>query len=449
MAEIKRDNDKDKKEKKVVITNKKSKAGADKREKYFTHGSAAVKVLCVFAAFCLWIYVMLVESPEYEQTFASVTVELVNTEDLVSENGLMLYSGYGNMVGVTLSGKKSVVSKLSDSDIVVTADVGRLNSGSGRYDCKLSVDVPAGCKLVSLSQDTISVYVDLASQTTVRLTEKRENTNLPEGCYMGAIEYPVDMITVEGPEKLLSRVYEARFDNDMSGITRSTSLTQKVYLVDEYGSKIESPYIKYYPQEVTVNIPVLKSVSVPVELVFKNGFFNLDNTSTTVTPSYIRVTGDPDVIDAGNLIERLEIDETTDYIIPNTDDLICDKKVLLKASADVELDSDIVQIYSVPDSSIKSRKITIPGKNIVDTGGKNGVSYTWDRSPVTVRLIGSLEAVSSISAEDITLTLDMSPYSETNTGKTEVRAEVVIDSEYKDELLAIGVYEITVTFTND
>lgn len=442
MAEIKRDNDK---------KEKKQKSGGEfpQIKKYSSHGSAAVKALCVLAAFCLWIYVMLVESPEYEQTFASVTVELVNTDDLVSENGLMLYSGYGNMVGVTLSGKKSVVSKLTDSDIVVTADVGRLNSGSGRYDCKLSVDVPTGCKLVSLSQDTISVYVDLASQTTVRLTEKRENTNLPEGCYMGAIEYPVDMITVEGPEKILSRVYEARFDNDMSGITRSTTLTQKVYLVDEYGRRIDSPYIKYYPQEVTVNIPVLKSVDVPIEVVFKNGFFNLSNTSTTVTPSTVRVTGDPDVIDAGNLIERIEIDEITDYIIPNNDELICDKKVSLKASAGVEVDADSVQIYSVPHSSIKSRRITIPSKNIVDTGGKNGVSYTWDNSPVTVRLIGSLEAVSSLSAEDITLTFDMSPYSETNTGKTEVRADVVIDSEYKDELLAIGVYEITVTFTND
>lgn len=413
-----------------------------------SRGNAAIKVLCVFAAFCLWIYVMMVESPEYEQTFSHVTVELINTDSLVSENGLMIYNGYGNMVGVTLSGKKSVVSKLTDEEIVVTADVGNLNGGSGRYDCKISVDVPAGCKLVSLSQETISVYVDLASQTTVRLTEKRENTSLPDGCYMGAIEYPVDMITVEGPEKILSKVYEARFDNDLSGITSSTVLTQKVYLVDEYGNKIESPYIKYYPDEVTVNIPVLKSVEVPVELVFKNGFLNLENTITTITPSKIRVTGDPKIIDAGNLIEKIEIDEVTDYITPNSDELVCDKTVNIKSVSGVELDYDTVDIYSVLSSSVKLRKITIPGKNIVDTGGNSGVHYTWDRSPVTVKIIGSLEAVTAVSAEDITLRIDMSPYSGTNAGKTEVRAEVVIDSEYKNELFAIGVYEVSVTFTD-
>lgn len=411
------------------------------------HTDIAVKILCVFAAFCLWIYVMTVESPEYEQTFSNVTVELINTDVLVSDSGLMLYSGYGNMVGVTVSGKKSIVSKLSDDDIVVTADVGKITGGSGRYDCKLSVDVPAGCKLISLSQESISVYVDQVSTVSVKLTEKRDNTSLADGCYVGAIELPVDMINIEGPEKIVSRVAEARFDNDMTGITKSVSVTRQVYLVDEYGNEIDSPYIKYYPQEITIDIPILKSVEVPIEVVYKNGFFNDENTNTTVTPSTVRVTGDPDVIDAGNLIEKIEIDEVNDYISAGSDELKCTKKVALKAAAGVELDTDTVDVESIPSSSIKMRKITVPGKNIVDTGGNEGVSYTWDHSSVTVKIIGSLDAVSSLSADDITLCFDMSPYSETNTGTTEVRAEVIIDSDYKDELLAIGYYEITVTFT--
>lgn len=428
------------------INTKNKKKNDDGSSIGYNRTNVAVKILCVFAAFCLWIYVMTVESPEYEQTFGNVTVELINTDSLVSDSGLMLYSGYGNMVGVTVSGKKSIVSKLSDSDIVVTADVGKITGGSGRYDCKLSVDVPAGCKLISLSQETISVYVDTASTASVKLTEKRDNTNLPDGCYVGAVDYPVDMITVEGPEKIVSRIAEARFNNDMNGITKSVTVTQRVYLVDAYGNKIESPYVKYYPREVTVDIPVLKSAEVPIEVVFKNGFFNYDNTNTTVTPSTVRVTGEPEKIDAGNLIERVEIDEANDYITAGSDELKCTKKVALKAVDGVELDTDTVEIVSVPSSSIKLRRITVPGQNIIDTGGKSGVSYTWDHTPITVSVIGSLEAVSSLSADDITLRFDMSPYSETNTGTTEVRAEVIIDSDYKDELLAIGYYEISVTF---
>ncbi len=416
-------------------------------KKNSSRGSLAVKIMCVFAAFCLWIYVMKVESPEYEQTFNNVTVDLLNTEAL-SENGLMLYSGYGNMVGVTLSGKKSVVSKLTESDLVVTADVGKISGESGRYDCKINVDVPAGCKLVGTSQETISVYLDSAHQTSVKLSEKRENTNLPEGCYTGAVDMSVDMVTVEGPEKLVSRIHEARFDNDLSSITSSAVLTQKIYLVDSYGNKIDNPYIKYYPEEVTVTIPVLKSVDIPVEVAFKNEFLNLENTITTVTPGTIRATGDPEVIDSGKIIDVIEIDEVVDYISPTRDELICEKVVPLKAAEGVELSQDFVNVTSQLTNQVKSRKITVSGQNIVDTGGKDGVSYVWDKSPVTIRVIGNLEAVTSINADDITLKLDMSPYSETNTGQIQVRAEVEIDSEYKDQLLPVGIYEVGVTFTN-
>jgi len=117
--------------------------------------SVAVKILCIFVAFCMWIYVMSVESPEFEQTFSHIAVELVGTEELV-DKGLAIYNGYGTMIDVTLSGKKSVVSKLTEKDIVATVNVGNITDQSNRYVCRISVDVPAGCKLVGMSQDTIS-----------------------------------------------------------------------------------------------------------------------------------------------------------------------------------------------------------------------------------------------------------------------------------------------------
>ena len=50
--------------------------------------------------------------------------------------------------------------------------------------------------------------------------------------------------------------------------------------------------------------------------------------------------------------------------------------------------------------------------------------------------------------EDIILRLDMSPYSETNTGTIKVRAEVIIDSAYNEGVFETGIYEIDVTFEN-
>lgn len=407
------------------------------------HTELIAKILCVIAAFCLWIYVMQVESPEYEQTFSHITVNLINTDTLVSEKGLAIYNGYGTMIDVTFSGKKSVVSKLRDKDIVATADVSVVEEGGSRYDVRIKIDVPAGCKLVGMSQDTISVYFDKASQTAVDLTEIRENTSLPAGCYTGVVEFPVDKVTVKGPSKVLESIDRAVVNLDLTGVSSTVSMTEEVILLDKNGMQIANPYIEYYPREVAVTVPVYKRTTIPVEVYYRYGFLNADNTTLVVNPMMVEVTGDPAVIDAGNLLEPIIIDEKTAF-----DDDIFEQNIRLDFASGVSCGVDFVSVTAVMNESLKTRELTVPGKNIEDTGGKEGVSYTWDRSPVTVTLCGPLENITQITPEDITLRLNMSPYSETNTGTIKVRAEVVIDSMYDEGVFETGIYEIDVTFDN-
>ena len=427
--------------------NKKKKAAepvdGEELVRHEPHTELIAKILCVIAAFCLWIYVMQVESPEYEQTFSHITVNLTNTDTLVSEKGLAIYNGYGTMIDVTFSGKKSVVSKLEEKDIVATADVSVIDDGGGRYDVRINVDVPAGCKLVGMSQDTISVYFDKAGQAAVDLTEIRENTNLPADCYTGVVEFPVDKVTVKGPSKVLESIDKAVVNLDLTGVTGTVSMTEEVLLLDKNGAEVVSPYIEYYPREVAVTVPVYKRAVVPVEVYFRYGFLNANNTTLIVNPMTVNVTGDPAVIDAGNLLEPIIIDEKTDF-----DGDIFDHTVRLDFASGVSSGVEAVEVTAVMDESLKTRELTVPGKNIEDTGGKEGVSYTWDHSPVTVTLCGPLENITQITPEDIILRLNMSPYSETNTGTIKVRAEVVIDSAYDEGVFETGIYEIDVTFDN-
>ena len=428
------------------INFKKRKAAAEAGEelvKHEPHTELIAKVFCVIAAFCLWIYVMQVESPEYEQTFSRIVVNLTNTEELVSKKGLAIYSGYGTMIDVTLSGKKSVISKLEEKDIVATADVSAVKEGGSRYDCPVTIDVPAGCKLVGMSQGTISVYFDEASQAAVDLTEIRENTNLPESCYTGVVEFPVDKVTVKGPSKVLAGIEKAVVRLDLTGVTGTVSLTEQVILLDKNGNEFESPYIEYYPHEVAVVVPVYKRAVVPVDVRFRYGFLNNENTTMIVSPSALEVTGDPAAIDAGNLLEPIIIDEKNDFY-GNT----YERTVPLDFASGISCVIDAIDISVVIDDSIKTRQLTVPGKNIEDTGGKEGVSYSWDHSPVIVTICGSIDNIAAIEPEDIILRFDMSPYSETNTGTIKVRADVIIDSAYNEGVFERGIYEIDVTFEN-
>lgn len=423
--------------------NNTEKNNIETHEVHSKRSNLLAKIMCIFAAFCLWIYVMMVESPEYEQTFSHIVVELVNADELVSERELAIYNGYGTMIDVTLSGKKSVISKLTDRDIVATADVGAITEGGSRYDCKITVDVPAGCTLVGMSQETVSVYLDKAGKISVDLTEIRNNTQLPDGCYTGLIEFPVDKITVTGPEKVLSNVSRGVVMIDLLGVTKTETMTREVYLVDKNGTRIESPYIDYYPREVTFDVPVLKSVTVPINVDFKYDFLNDFNSAIKFSPSEIEVTGDPAVINRGNLIDPIEIDEKLDF-----KNFRYKATYKLSAKEGVTLSTDEVTVSVEIDPSIKIREITVPGENIKDTGGKAGVNYTWDKSPVVVTIMGEISKIAEITPDDIELVIDMSPYSSSNRGTVGVRADVIIDSEHKDDIIEIGTYKVSVTFEN-
>ena len=220
-------------------------------------------------------------------------------------------------------------------------------------------------------------------------------------------------------------------------------MTREVYLVDKNGTRIESPYIDYYPREVTFDVPVLKSVTVPINVDFKYDFLNDFNSAIKFSPSEIEVTGDPAVINRGNLIDPIEIDEKLDF-----KNFRYKATYKLSAKEGVTLSTDEVTVSVEIDPSIKIREITVPGENIKDTGGKAGVNYTWDKSPVVVTIMGEISKIAEITPDDIELVIDMSPYSSSNRGTVGVRADVIIDSEHKDDIIEIGTYKVSVTFEN-
>ena len=57
-----------------------------------SRGNLVAWILCFVAAFVMWIYVMAVESPEHEQIFSHLPVELTGTE-VLAENRLCLHAG--------------------------------------------------------------------------------------------------------------------------------------------------------------------------------------------------------------------------------------------------------------------------------------------------------------------------------------------------------------------
>lgn len=400
---------------------------------------------CLLAAFVLWAYVMSSDPPTVSQDYPRLTVTLVGIEEVEKRN-LAIYSGMGNTVDVTVSGKRSVISRLKEEDILVTADISNITDGSS-YTVPVDVRAPEGCKVTAVSRNFISVTVDERITVYMDLTLQRDNQkNLPDGCYYGAVDLPTDKIMVTGPRSFVNSVKTAQVNLDLADVKRTSSITADVKLLSVRDEEITSPYLVWLPSSVTVEVPVYKKVTVPLSVDFVWDYLE-DGRNCTVTldPETVTLDGDPDAVDAAGQLDPIRVDERMEIYGGKAQ-----KIETLSAPEGVTLSENQVSVDVTVSSEIRGIKITVPGENIKDTKARAGVSYEIDkRMPVEVTFMGPVEALNSLMPEDVELLLDMSPFTENNFGTSQVRAEVVVDSPYKDEVFALGVYDIAVTFTQD
>ncbi len=137
---------------KVVTTN------ASPAEKKEMPKNLLPKIFSVIAAIVLWLYVISTDAP-ISDVKLSVAVDLLGANTIESSYGLSPISGAGQSINVVLSGKKSVISDLEETDVYAYVDLNAVNK-SGSYTLKVMVNSPEGVTVDNYSPREISVYLD-------------------------------------------------------------------------------------------------------------------------------------------------------------------------------------------------------------------------------------------------------------------------------------------------
>ena len=391
------------------------------------HHAWVAKVVCVFLAFLIWLYVMQVDSPEYSEEFHSLPVELLNTQVLDGESGLSVYSGYGNTVDVTIIGKKSLINRISSGDIHVYADVSTIKS-AGSHAVQVYVEAPSGLTVGAVSQNAISVYCDVRASKVVDVEAKLSSFTMTSDLEMGRLEPDYDTIVVTGPKSTLDNIEYAQVVLDLGNIQSSMTASGKLVLMDKYGYRVDDRYLKMSNSYVTVEIPVYAYKTLPLTVAYKHGFYNESNVKIEIQPSELRIKGDPSVIDRMTELVVTTLDEK--MIKGNVVQLVPlslpDGLVAADGTENVSIGVSHVNTYT-----------SIFMVTDIDVAGDVDVAYQiLDRSiAVTVR--GTLEQLSKLRSTDFSAIIDLNGYSANSSGIIEEIAEIRIDSS-----VAAGVYEI-------
>ena len=231
-------------------------------------------LLSVLIAFGLWLYVVTVVNPEWEETFYNIPVALEN-EQILHDRGLMLVSDEDPKVTLRLSGNRADMIKLNSSNITIRADLSRIYSAgeqSINYSIVYPGDVPSNAfEIVSQTPQQITLQVVERKSKAVDVVLKLIGA---EPGYM-ALEEDVlldyEKITISGPADVIDRIAVAEVTVDLTGQKATINQEFDYAFKDAEGNEITNKWVKATPQKINCTIKIQKVLDMTVAVDILEG----------------------------------------------------------------------------------------------------------------------------------------------------------------------------------
>lgn len=403
-------------------------------------------IASVVIAFALWMWVAIEKSPEVTSVITGIPVQ-INLENSIPEQlGLQIFGESEFTVDVTVKGKKYILSSLDANDIDVVANTNYVDS-SGTKTLQLKItpkDSSDDFTIASSSSTYIEVYFDTYKEVEMALTSNIESTLdsiVPDDCLLGDVVFSKNTVLISGPATEINRITSVSATvNVDNSLEKTTTFDPKIKIITNDGSTLEYSKINTV-DDITMTVPVLKVVTLPTAVEFKNAPSGFISTPMeyTVSPSSVKVAIPVDAV------------ETTKAFIVDTIDFAD----IADSYNTFTVDADSINTYKIMDSSVRRFKITInassmssktlsvpvTGISIKNSRADFNVALNTTRD-ITVTLVGPKEDIDLITAEDLAIEIDTTD--KTITADTKIlQGTVIVSSEY--DCWAVGKCDIKVS----
>lgn len=378
-------------------------------------------LLSLVIAFGTWFYVITVVSPDSEITMHNVTVDVQGKADLLTRNLVVTTDTDNIKVDIVLTGNRTDLIKLSKSDIIVTADISRLEKAESRREIPLEVYVPN----TSVSVKTTSpgqIYVSVENRVTNRevpLQLRYDKDELPGGYTVkeSGLVCP-EFITVSGPESVMKDVKYAEAVLELKDRQISfNEETVEYVLYDTKGEVLEDERLEHEGQ-VEVTLPIYYTKDLPLSLILKAGGgatpqntqvkFYVPGAEGSTEPdeeiTTITVSGSKAVLEQETELNLANVDLAT---VRNGDRLtfVLDELPLLK-DENINNESGLTQIYAeITFVDLKEREFA--DMLIESEGVPEGLQANLSKKRTNVVIRGSSELVNTLTREDISVVIDL------------------------------------------
>lgn len=389
-----------------------------------------LKILSLAIAFLVWLLVANINDPVVVTSY-DVPVTIQNSAYLESGSKTYQVLEEQQTVTVILRGNRSVVEN-RQSDIQAVADLTQIVDMD---TTPVMVPVTATCERVSAENITvvpaaIGIEIEDMVSKDFTITVTPSETNLSKDFEVGAMTSDPEKVTITGPESLIAIIDRVMAEVDTTTLEGDTTKTCRLKIYDKNQSELKETqmnYLKFDIGEPVVDVHIdLWDVRDNVTLsVGYNGSpaQGYQVGEVTITPSTISVAGTDEAL-AQLAANGNKIEISPDAVTLDGQDSDVEVRLTLSDYMPRDLmvannvETAIANVSIIP---LGSQEYKIPTRDIEIQNLDDKLRLVFDTDSVTLRVKESNGQISSLSADDISLSVNMDGEKE---GDYEVDLEV-------------------------
>ena len=369
-----------------------------------------LKLISVLFSIILWLVGNSIGNPTISKTFSDVKVVLENT-DVITDSG-RVYEVLDNsdvISRVTIRGPRSIISSMTESNIVATADVSNISSLD-----TVSVDLTTNIYQdqitgIVLSSDTVKLNIENKKTKTMALGTKISG-EVSDGYIVGDITTDQNLVRISGPESVVNSVSKAVAEIIVTGFTSDISTSAEVRLYDTDGNVVNDSSITQNIKSVNVQVSILQKKEVPLvfhtqgEPMYGYGFTGTVECDTesvaisgksSILKSIQSIDIPAEVLDLTNKNDSFTTEVDLEQYLPDDVQLVGMEDSVVTVTVDIEPET-------TKQLELRSSKIHVTNLPDGFTASISGVEETF-----TIEAIGLEQDLSEVQASSLEGTIDV------------------------------------------
>lgn len=419
------------------------------KKKLTVTDNLGLKILAVLCSVILWLVVINIEDPVIRKKFSDIPVKITNTDAITDQGKVFEVLDDTDLIDVTVTAKRSVMSTITRDSIVATADMNELTF-MNTVRIKLATN-ENNDSLENIRADVENLKVNVEDVKRVQMVIETTTDGEPgDGYMLGEVSTDQNLVRLSGPESRISKVARASVEVSVEGITTSIKADYPIHLYDEDGNEIEDKSITKSINSITVSATILQKKQVPLRFSISGDAAEGYEATGVITsnPESVMIAGRSSVLK--NIAELVIPEEALNITGQNKDMLtLINLKQYLPDNvilADNTFSGKVsVTVYIEKE---EQEDIHVESRNIVLQNIPEGMEAQIQgmKEPVVLKATGLAENISKLTDLTITGYIDMSTFMENGELKTGTyQSEVTLNLPDGVTLREPLVAEISVT----